>query len=70
MGLQGSGAGAALGLRGDGARDETRRGGGGEQKGSGTRRCFERLTNKNLMHIQWSRFIGSSPIHLLSIFGM
>ena len=35
MGLQGSGAGAALGLRGDGARDETRRGGGGEPKGVG-----------------------------------
>ena len=35
MGLQGSGAGAALGLRGDGARVETRRGGGGEPKGVG-----------------------------------
>ena len=35
MGLQGSGVGAALGLRADGARDETRRGGGGAPIGVG-----------------------------------
>jgi len=41
MGLQGSGAMAALGLSGDGARDETRRGGGGaEPKGVGHEKVF------------------------------
>ena len=44
MGLQGSGAGAALGLRGDGARDERRRGGGGAI-GVGQNRSLEGLRN-------------------------
>ena len=43
MGLQGSGAGAALGLRGDGARVETRRGGGGEPKGVGHEQVFREI---------------------------
>ena len=43
MRLQGSGAGAALGLRGDGARDETRRGGGGEPKGVGHEQVFREI---------------------------
>ena len=44
MRLQGSGAGAALGLRGDGARDERRRGGGGAI-GVGQNRSLEGLRN-------------------------
>ena len=61
---------AALGLRGDGTRDETRRGGGGAPKGSGTRRCIDRLRNRNLMRNKWPRFIGSLPVHPLSKLGM
>ena len=43
MGLQGSGVGAALGLRGDSARDEMRRGGGGEPKGLGHEKVFREI---------------------------
>ena len=43
MGLQGSGAGAALGLRGDDARVETRRGGGGEPKVVGHEKVFRQI---------------------------
>ena len=43
MGLRGSGAGAALGLRGDGVRVETRRGGGGEPKGLGHEKVFREI---------------------------
>ena len=70
MRLQGSGAGAALGLRGDGARDEMRRGGGGAPIGVGQNRSLEGLRNRNLMCIQWPRFTGSPPIYLLSKLGM
>jgi len=41
-----------------------------EQEAVDTRRCRERLENRNLMHIQWPRFIGSPPIHPLSKLGM
>ena len=61
---------AALGLRGmaPGMRREEEA--AAHQKGSGTRRCIDRLRNRNLMHIQWPRFIGSPSIHPLSKLGM
>ena len=44
--------------------------GGGDGVGVGHKRWRERSGNINLMRIQWSRFIGSPPIHPLSKLGM